>query len=532
MKNFFVFRTCFPLVIALVFAVTSCNPDIVPHLPDVSHLQPPPFPPIVPDVDTLIETWQDGNLVCEKRHAKASTEFSDFLLLNPNNELLPGSVFAGNSVADGSYQPITLENAEYKISSTLPGAITVTIPKGESSLSAVRTAIDSIVSSYKGVLGPPAQFNYEAVQVENEQQIRLHAATNIETSVAKITALFDLNNSNYKTHVMVRFNQVYFSIGRDLPGDMSEVFARPADFMATSPEFIPTVTTNTLWGRIAYGAFESKASFSDLSSALDVLFKKGSVGLSFDQEKTLKESRVNVFVMGGNAQSAIQSITGFDALREFIINGANTVEEAAMVGYTLRLATNGRIVNLATTSEYDYTHCLQLPWSDQIISTSNLDNTLLNDYRNVIFDQGNDRNTGSKSRCDFDFSLEVDKNKLFIKPNVSFEEVGNDKSRGRDLERFQLFESGEGTTIEILEGNVPSHGTMFDEDNNDDFLTFSSGFIDRVDFSCNQSSTTDLCGGGLACSVPEQFARYKIGAIRPIKIRVHEALTGSSNEEK
>ena len=123
----------------------------------------------------------------------------------------------------------------------------------------------------------------------------------------------------------------------------------------------PVYVSGVTYGRIFYILFESSASSLDLEAAVKGSYSgpsiSGSVAASASWKTTINQSTVKAFGLGGNAELAINAVTGndqFEKIRTFLVSGANFDKQnpGVPISYTIRNLTDASQVKLALTTEY------------------------------------------------------------------------------------------------------------------------------------------------------------------------------------
>jgi len=294
-----------------------------------------------------------------------------FVALNPNADVLwPGSLVQGKSMAGGILDPIPVKRA--------PGTITLTLASGgggpffkkmdEPSLSAAMQAQNEILAGYTGAT--PAKFSYSFQSIYSSEQLAVAVDANVEGTNWSASAALSVDKKDEKSRFLIQFSQEYFTMAFDPPQGAAGVFAkgvtaedlRPYAAAGNPPVYVSGVT----YGRIFYILFESKSSQLELEAAVKGSYSgpsiSGSVSASASWKKVVNESTVKAFGLGGNAEMAINAVTGtdqFEKIRTFLTSGANFDKNnpGVPISYTIRHLTDASQVKLALTTEYTAKDC-------------------------------------------------------------------------------------------------------------------------------------------------------------------------------
>lgn len=103
-------------------------------------------------------------------------------------------------------------------------------------------------------------------------------------------------------------------------------------------------------------AIESDSSYTSLKSALNASLSlpkvNGELNISAKDSTVLRNSQIKVYAWGGKANDVVKLVTGFDAFKEYIINGGEFSREVpgTPILFTANYAsTNGVVKTTFTT---------------------------------------------------------------------------------------------------------------------------------------------------------------------------------------
>ena len=295
-----------------------------------------------------------------------------FVALNPNADVLwPGSLVQGKSMAGGILDPVPVKRA--------PGTITLTLASGgggpffkkmdEPSLSAATQAQNEILAAYTGKT--PAKFSYSFQSIYSSEQLAVAVDANVEGTNWSAAAALSVDKKDEKSRFLIQFSQEYFTMAFDAPQGAAGVFAKGVTAQDLEPYAAagnpPVYVSGVTYGRIFYILFESKASSLDLEAAVKGSYSGPSVSAagsaSASWKKVINESTVKAYGLGGNAELAINAVTGegqFEKIRTFLVSGANFDKDnpGVPISYTIRHLTDASQVKLALTTEYTAKDCV------------------------------------------------------------------------------------------------------------------------------------------------------------------------------
>jgi hypothetical protein len=297
-----------------------------------------------------------------------------FVALNPNADVLwPGSLVQGKSMAGGILDPIPVKRA--------PGTITMTLASGgggpffqkmeEPSLSAATQVQNEILASYTGAT--PAKFSYSFQSIYSSEQLAVAVDANVEGTNWAASAALSVDKRDEKSRFLIQFSQEYFTMAFDPPQGAAGVFdpsvtaedLAPYSSLGNPPVYVASVT----YGRIFYMLFESTSSQIELEASVKGSYSGPSISAggsaSASWKKVINESNVKAYGLGGNAEMAINAVTGtdqFDKIRTFLTTGANFNPQnpGVPISYTIRHLTDASQVRLALTTEYTAKNCTPL----------------------------------------------------------------------------------------------------------------------------------------------------------------------------
>ena len=300
--------------------------------------------------------------ICSVQKIRQTVGSTEHLLLDPQSDIIwPGSLILASSVATGEYKAPTISQDRSPIKLSISH-------KGISGL------------SYKEIENPELAYAQEALkhfhQVAKSGSFSARTAANIysiyskehlnvalkghyKSGVEKVTGSFDFSTDSIKNKVVVDFRQIYYTV--DVSTQHNHFFESPP--LGDDIAYVSSVT----YGRMLLFAVESTEDTQTLKAALAYSSgKTASIDLKAKYNKVLKESTINVLILGGDPSAAakITNITnGIEGIKETI---KKYIEEGSTGGlqsppaplsYRLRYLSDGAIANVKLSTTYQSRNC-------------------------------------------------------------------------------------------------------------------------------------------------------------------------------
>lgn len=313
---------------------------------------------------------KDGITTCTSTRFVLGPEYNEGFLLDPQSDVIyAGAILDGNSIADGSYKIVSLPRTGGTISADLPNVDDPKSSVDEVIKSKIQTATTNLLNQkLNGSSG--AKINFDLFKIESDKQLDVHLGLTVgQGNANRVKAGFDFNSKKVKSRILVRLQQVYYTITFDPKG-------RPADYFQSSvtpsqvnttiegTKISPVYVSNVKFGRLAYYCFESEAKQDSLTANLDAKFKYGSIDGTVDAKfsKFCKTSNTSIkgTIIGGSAGDAIQSISGIDDFMAYVKKGGeySKASPGLPVAYTLRRLSDNGIFSVVKTTEYTVNKCV------------------------------------------------------------------------------------------------------------------------------------------------------------------------------
>ncbi|MEL6353552.1 MAG: thiol-activated cytolysin family protein [Cyanobacteria bacterium J06627_28] len=302
-------------------------------------------------------TEKQGEFVCRVQKKQISASYNNNLLLDPTTDVIwPGSILDGASITTGAYRPITANRAPLTFSISLENiqghpSRTVAAP----TLSTTRSAINQLL--HQGMKGAtPANIVYEKSEVYSDSHLQLKLGGHYSSGFHKVSAKFDFSSRSVTNKVIVKYLQRYYTIDIDPPTTPDGFFSGRRS-IGENDMYVASVT----YGRMLLFTFESTEDVTQLSAAIDYAFRgAGRVSVSTQYDKTLKNAKTNVLVLGGNAQVGTYPVTdGVRGIARYIREGANYSSNSPGVplSYKLRYLKDNAIGNVLLSTTFYERQC-------------------------------------------------------------------------------------------------------------------------------------------------------------------------------
>lgn len=350
---------------ALLLAASGCyqgvptpeEPEVVAEEPEGSideyvwglgHLTIPPEEPATQQEckDNCIPNTDK----CSYTYYHTTEHFSDFVAFQPNSATLwPGVIVKGEDAQYGLLTPISLPRAPLTFSLSLENLIASPVATMEEpTLSSFRALRNNILQ--QGVEGKaPASMNLEISQVTSEGSLSRLFKTDVSWGKAKITGMFDFTREESSSQLAVDFSQAYYTIDVDTPAMPSDLFAPEVtldevkQFMGVDnpPMYVQSIT----FGRRSVMSIKTSHSLEQVKTAFSAAIKSVvdvNASVETSDKELIDSLDMKVFVLGGSGQNAVQTISGFEGLIQYIKDGADYSAESpgAPIAYKLAYLDN------------------------------------------------------------------------------------------------------------------------------------------------------------------------------------------------
>ncbi len=263
----------------------------------------------------------------------------------------PGNLIQGKSIFDGNLAPIPVSTKRR------PGRIYLDVVSGQDSMTYykdvksfsgadVTQAMNEILAPYTS--GFPADVSYIQQKVNSVEQMAYFLDMDKNEFLEKSGGIFnEVQWTTTKNRIMVKLEQAYFRMTYDFTG-LHEVFNEYITWNDlqpyTSKDNPMCYISSVDYGRYFVLLYESESSVEKMSAALAKVYDKDNKEVLTPDDRTVfSRSNVRLFMVGGDAQSGLETITGDpEKIRAFVVNGAKFSKDnvGAPIRYSLKYLYN------------------------------------------------------------------------------------------------------------------------------------------------------------------------------------------------
>ena len=316
---------------------------------------------------TNTSTKQQGNefVVVEKVKKSLSNGSSD-VAINSNGDIYLGALFKVNQdLLENKPQQISLERSKGRISVDLPGMV-----GGDSYVDAnptvsgmqegVNTLLNRWHEKYAAKNATPARMQYESTSAYSMNQLKAKFGSDFEKVGANLKFDFEAVNKGEKQIEVVDFKQIYYTANFDAPKNPSDVFAPgvTVDQLKTrgiDEKTPPVYVSSVSYGRQMYVKFETTSKSTELKAAIDAVIKGVPIKAESEWARVLKDTKVTVSIVGGNADRAGRVVTGtVEDLKSLIQEGAtfSTQNPAVPISYKTAFLKDNQVATIQSNTDY------------------------------------------------------------------------------------------------------------------------------------------------------------------------------------
>jgi len=320
-----------------------------------------------------------GNFVCTSQSVSQTVQFNEYIASQVNsNALWVGALVRGQALETGMLTEVNVPRTPITVSVSLdslngPSSMTIDEP----SLSSYRDSVRELLTD--GIEGSqPAQVVYSADTVHSEEHLDVFLGADVSAGSVDVAASFDFSRSDVRSRMLVNFVQAYYTVDMDAIGRPSGFFEPLTDIDALDQAFggdeaeAPLYVSSITYGRRVMFTVESTASSQELKAALDFAYRGAvaevDVNARMSHSEVLRESRIQAFIIGGNADDAVEAVDGLEGIQTFITEGGTYSPESpgAPIAYKLNHLKDNSAARLSLTTEYSKDTCLRVRQNVQV----------------------------------------------------------------------------------------------------------------------------------------------------------------------
>ena len=316
---------------------------------------------------TNTSTKQQGSefVVVEKVKKSLSNGSSD-VAINSNGDIYLGALFKANQdLLENKPQQISLDRSKGRISVDLPGMV-----GGDSYVDAnptvsgmqegVNTLLNRWHEKYAAKNPAPARMQYESTSAYSMNQLKAKFGSDFEKIGVNLKIDFEAVNKGEKQIEVVDFKQIYYTANFDAPKNPSDVFAQGVTVDQLKARGIdektpPVYVSSVSYGRQMYVKFETTSKSTELKAAIDAVIKGVPIKAESEWARVLKDTKVTVSIVGGNADRAGRVVTGtVEDLKSLIQEGAtfSTQNPAVPISYKTAFLKDNQVATIQSNTDY------------------------------------------------------------------------------------------------------------------------------------------------------------------------------------
>ena len=316
---------------------------------------------------TNTSTKQQGNefVVVEKVKKNLSNGSAD-VAINGNGDIFLGALFKANQdLLENKPQQISLDRSKGRISVDLPGMVggdsyVDATPTASGMQEGVNTLLNRWHEKYAAKNPAPARMQYESTSAYSMNQLKAKFGSDFEKVGVNLKIDFEAVNKGEKQVEVVDFKQIYYTANFDAPKNPSDVFAPgvTVDQLKTrgiDEKTPPVYVSSVSYGRQMYVKFETTSKSTELKAAIDAVIKGVPIKAESEWARVLKDTKVTVSIVGGNADRAGRVVTGtVEDLKSLIQEGAtfSTQNPAVPISYKTAFLKDNQVATIQSNTDY------------------------------------------------------------------------------------------------------------------------------------------------------------------------------------
>ena len=316
---------------------------------------------------TNTSTKQQGSefVVVEKVKKNLSSSHAD-VAINSNGDIYLGALFKANQdLLENKPQQISLDRNKSRISVDLPGMVggdsyVDATPTVSGMQEGVNTLLNRWHEKYAAKNATPARMQYESTSAYSMNQLKAKFGSDFEKVGANLKFDFEAVNKGEKQIEVVDFKQIYYTANFDAPKNPSDVFAPGVTVDQLKARGIdektpPVYVSSVSYGRQMYVKFETTSKSTELKAAIDAVIKGVPIKAESEWARVLKDTKVTVSIVGGNADRAGRVVTGtVEDLKSLIQEGAtfSTQNPAVPISYKTAFLKDNQVATIQSNTDY------------------------------------------------------------------------------------------------------------------------------------------------------------------------------------
>ncbi len=248
---------------------------------------------------------------------------------------------------------------------TAQNSATIANPTNVSVASAIGGIIDN---AQRNGVQTATSISYTKTDSYSSEQLALSLGISVSYLASSVKATFGFNRDVSERTVSAIFRETAFTVSVAAPQTpssfLSSAFSR-ADLDAQlqqgnlGRDNIPVYVSSVTYGRMLMFSLTSTASSQEINATLEAMYRGGAVtvegNLSASQKSVLRNSKINVVTIGGDAENARNLIATGNLSKYF--ERTNSLSTYRPISYEVRNLGDGSIAKLTETTNYNVTEC-------------------------------------------------------------------------------------------------------------------------------------------------------------------------------
>ncbi|WP_305952594.1 thiol-activated cytolysin family protein [Emticicia oligotrophica] len=300
---------------------------------------------------------------------------TSFDVTNPNiSDLYPSAIIKLKELNDrGVLTSIgSLSREQITLTSTLPNTQSKNIKNPANST--VKAAVDEIITSFVGSV--PADLNYVANEAYSTEQGLLELGINANWGLIGTNVKFKVSEKVQDKSVMLLFTQKYHTVSVNYPGSPADFFGNDINVdnlrAITSTDNPLGYINQVTYGRIVFAKLTytgvQNITQKELALKLRTGIKTSGIKFSEEDRKVFSKSKIEISILGGDADKAVQTINTGKTIEEtlqnidkYIKSDANNPKVGIPIAYTVRYISNNNLFSTSGNAEYTERNCIINP---------------------------------------------------------------------------------------------------------------------------------------------------------------------------
>ncbi|MFC6974885.1 thiol-activated cytolysin family protein [Halomicroarcula sp. GCM10025709] len=223
-----------------------------------------------------------------------------------------------------------------------------------------------MLGQYNRNASTPARMQYSIHQIHSAKQLDVTLGVHYDSLKVQVDNTFDFSSRSETNKLMAQFYQQYYTADISLPNPVANgVVSDPATYLEPNDVVVKNVT----YGRMLLFSAESKYERTEIENALDVALNigagRGTASLDVKHKQVLRDTEINVQVLGGAATQGAQLISkpgegALQAIKDFIQDGATYDPQQSPgvpIAYQTKYLSNLDTANTYMTTTYTERNC-------------------------------------------------------------------------------------------------------------------------------------------------------------------------------